>query len=173
MTRQRMDDKSTEFGLWVRGQLPNQVTDVRCISSKPGQGAMLIKTVCEPSPGIDAENLDYIWFAYRKGKLMLLEEKRHGHSQKWQQAQTHSIVDEALQYTCDSGYLFTQGRLAGWDDGLPQFKPAKLEYHGYHVITFGKTHPEDGWTKIDGTEVTIEQLLNFLGFEWKVNDATK
>lgn len=171
MTRKRIDDKSTEFGLWTRGGLPNQETSVKCIDARRGAKAMLVEMAHDPSPGIDTQNLDYIWFAYFDGKVMLVEEKRHGSQQRWNQTQTHSIVHEALRFACDSGYQFTKGRRVGFDtNGAPKFKPSALKYYGYHIVTFENTHPEDGWTKVDGTSVTVDQLLEFLRFEGEIHD---
>ena len=54
MTKQRYDNHSTEFGLWLREQLE--------LDSKLG----FITT-----------NLDYIWENYNTGEWMLIEEKRY------------------------------------------------------------------------------------------------
>lgn len=71
MTRQRNDNHSTEFGLWLRGQLPQQKTDVCRIDS---------------SIGFVTTNLDYIWYNYKTEEWMLIEEKRFGHQPApWQQ----------------------------------------------------------------------------------------
>ena len=146
MTRQRDDDKSTPFGLWTRGQMKGQKTDVQCIDSQNTQYSV----------GYDSENLDYIWFQYKGDKIMLLEEKRYKSKQTPWQRETHSIVDQALKFTCDSGHLFNRLRR----------QPRTMKYCGYHTITFEYTNPEDGWTKIDEERVTIDQLLEFLQFKW-------
>lgn len=145
MTRQRKDDKSTEFGLWLRGQLSNQKTDISSIASRPnGQ-----------SKGYDAQNLDYVWFQYMEDKVMLLEEKRYEGERTPSQKETHGLIDQALRFACESGYLFKRWR----------GRPREMQYHGYHVIQFEHTNPEDGWTKVDGQLVTIEEFLSFLQFE--------
>jgi len=54
MTRQRDDDHSTEFGIWLREQ--------------PALDSKL---------GYIATNIDYLWKNYKTGKWMLLEEKRY------------------------------------------------------------------------------------------------
>jgi len=62
MTRQRNDNHSTEFGLWLREQAE--------IDSKLG---------------FIATNVDYVWHNYKTGDWMLLEEKRHnGGVARWQ-----------------------------------------------------------------------------------------
>lgn len=55
MTRQRNDDHSTEFGLWLRKQ-----------------------AAIDSGIGYVTTNLDYLWSNYTTGEWMLLEEKRHG-----------------------------------------------------------------------------------------------
>lgn len=63
MTRKRFDDKSTEFGLWLREQ-------AEIASSK----------------GFIATNIDYVWCNYKTGKWLILEEKRYNAQlKKWQQ----------------------------------------------------------------------------------------
>jgi len=62
MTEQRHDDKSTEFGLWLRRQ-----------------------SEIDSSLGFIATNLDYMWENYNTGYWMLIEEKRHNSKCKpWQ-----------------------------------------------------------------------------------------
>lgn len=62
MTKQRNDNHSTEFGLWLRNQ-PE-------IDSKDGYLAT---------------NIDYMWRNYKTGKWMLIEEKRYNSEIKfWQ-----------------------------------------------------------------------------------------
>jgi len=53
MTKPRFDDKSTEFGLWLRNQ----------------------KEI-DSGLGYITSNLDYIWRNYNTGDWMLIEEKR-------------------------------------------------------------------------------------------------
>ena len=38
-------------------------------------------------------------------------------------------------------------------------------YCGFHLLQFEKTSPDDGKIYIDGYQVTIEQLIQFLKFE--------
>ena len=145
MTRRRNDDKSTEFGLWLRGQLPHQNTDVKSIGSRRSQF----------SRGYDINNLDYIILQYMDDCLMLLEEKRYGANQRFNQAESHKLIDQALRFACAGGCLF-------WRVRPP---PRPLKYYGYHIITFENTNPEDGWTKVDDVQVTIDEFLAFLRFE--------
>lgn len=80
MTRQRNDKHSTEFGLWLRGQLPNQRTDVSAIDSK-----------C----GYVATNIDYLWCNYRNGEFMLIEEKRYNRRPTFAQQEMFKLIDNA------------------------------------------------------------------------------
>lgn len=133
MTRQRNDDKSTEFGLWLRQQ---PELDSRRF-------------------GFDAENLDYIWHDYVNGRLMLIEEKRHGAQLSFAQRDTHSIIDQAMSFACEWGVF----------DRLKSDRPREIRYYGYHVIRFEHTSPEDGWVEIDGERTTADDLKRFLRFE--------
>lgn len=133
MTRKRYDKKDTPFGAWLRIQ-----KDVS-------------------SAWYDAENLDYIWFQYRTGRLMLLEEKRHMGRQTTAQRDTHGIVDQALRFACEHGYSFKR---------VWKSRPKKITYYGYHIIKFEQTNPLDGKTFINGIEVSVEDLRRFLKFEW-------
>jgi hypothetical protein len=82
MTRQRNDSHSTEFGLWVRGQMPNQKTSVDCIDS---------------SFGFVTTNLDYIWENYKTGQWLLLEEKRYNHQMTASQKKQFEKLDTLLR----------------------------------------------------------------------------
>ena len=70
MTQQRRDDKSTEFGLWLRQQ--------KEIDSKLG---------------FVASNIDYFWSNYKSGLWMLLEEKRYGRMLAYYQIQIYRTLD--------------------------------------------------------------------------------
>jgi len=161
MTRQRNDDKSTEFGLWTRGQLPDQKIDVISIDSiiRRTPNIMFTDNMLSPENAVacDSENLDYIWFAYDECKIMLLEEKRFNGKQSFPQRDTHGIIHQALEFACKSRLEFKRESPS---------KNGPIEYFGYHLIQFENTNPEDGWVKIDNIEVASEQLLAFLRFEW-------
>lgn len=122
MTKLRNDLHSTEFGLWLRGQLLLQ-TDVSCIDSKLGY----VTT-----------NIDYIWENYKTGDWMFIEEKRYmsgcGFSQKNQFIKLNSKIKDK-------------------------------SYHGFHLLQFEKTSPEDGKIYLDNKEITKEKLLKFLSFK--------
>lgn len=108
--------------------------------------------------GFDCQNLDYIWHHFIDGHLMLLEEKCFNGSSPFAQRDTHSIIDQALAFALTHP-AFTLKRLSAR-------RPVKITYHGYHLVVFERTSPLDGRIWIDGREVTPEQLLSFLKFEW-------
>lgn len=160
MTRRRYDiESSTEFGLWIRGDKRGfrektgreMETDVSSLSSRRSRAVF---TKGCTSKGYVNYNLDYILLCYSTNDLMIIEEKRHNTNPSYNQLMVHSLIDAGMRFACENGCLFEI-------DG----KMVELRYHGYHNITFQKTNPEDGWTKIDSEEVSIEQLLSFLRFE--------
>ena len=74
MTRQRNDDKSTEFGLWLRQQ----------------------KSI-DSSLGYVASNLDYIWCNYKTGQWMLIEEKRYRRQVRFVQQDLFRKIDNCCK----------------------------------------------------------------------------
>jgi len=126
LTRQRNDKHSTEFGLWLREQ-----KDIN--SSK-----------------YDAQNLDFIWFAYKAGWVLLLEEKRYNSSQSFAQKDTHNIVHQMLEFA--SGHIIDTAK-----------GKRRIDYRGYFLIQFENTNPDDSdWIKINGKKHTKEDLLHLL-----------
>lgn len=80
MTRQRNDNHSTEFGLWLRNYLPDNETIIR--SPDP----------LDSSKGFITTNIDYIWSNYKNGKWIHIEEKRHG---KWPKGWQYKIFERS------------------------------------------------------------------------------
>ena len=74
MTRKRIDEHSTEFGLWLREQ------------KEIDSGLGFITT-----------NLDYIWCNYKTGEWMLIEEKRYGGKLTYSQQQLLNKLDKLCQ----------------------------------------------------------------------------
>lgn len=139
--RPRHDDKSTEFGLWTRGQMPGQVTDVSSIDSH-ARGI---------SGGYTTSNLDYAWYRYTDAKIMLMEEKRYNADLTFSQRGLFAALDAALRLAYESG---------AWSDSN---KP--IRYYGFHLLVFERTNPEDGRMWLDRCPVTVSALLAFLRFE--------
>ena len=75
MTRQRNDEHSTEFGLWLRRQ-PE-------IDSKLG----FVTT-----------NIDYLWNNYKTKQWLLIEEKRHRCKPAFSQRQIFSILNKVAKH---------------------------------------------------------------------------
>jgi len=70
MTQKRRDDKSTEFGLWLREQSE--------IDSKYGYVAT---------------NIDYVWRNYKTGQWIFIEEKRYNAQPKFYQQEIFDLLD--------------------------------------------------------------------------------
>jgi hypothetical protein len=118
MTRQRNDEHSTEYGLWLR-----------------------IQDDLDSSLGFVTTNIDYVWKNYKTGQWMYMEEKRYMSKPTWSQS---NIFKQMHANAVASG-----------DE----------KYHGFHIVTFEKTNPEDGKIYLDGNEITKEQHKRFLKFE--------
>ncbi len=73
MTKQRYDNHSTEFGLWLRQQ----------------------KEI-DSNLGFVTSNLDFIWRNYKTGDWILLEEKRYGGHCDYSQQQTLEWLDQHI-----------------------------------------------------------------------------
>ena len=89
--------------------------------------------------GYVASNLDYIWSNYKTGDWMLIEEKRHNGEVKFYQKK----LFERIHKLC----VGSEG------------------YHGFHVLVFQNTSPEDGKIFLDYREITRQGLLDFLRFK--------
>jgi hypothetical protein len=74
MTRQRFDEHSTEFGLWLRDQ-----KDI------------------DSNIGYVATNIDYMWENYKTKEWMLIEEKRFCGNVTWCQNKMFEKIDNACK----------------------------------------------------------------------------
>ena len=106
--------------------------------------------------GYDAQNIDYVWHHYRDGKIMLIEEKTYHATSSKAQKDTHSIMHQALRYAC-THMEFTRPHAA------PN-RPTRIQFYGYHIITFEQTHPQDGAIFLNDERITESELLAFLQF---------
>jgi hypothetical protein len=88
--------------------------------------------------GFTATNIDYVWRNYKTGEWMLIEEKRYQTECKGWQQQIFKILDKAAK-----------------NDPL---------YHGFFLIQFECTNPDDGKIWIDHKPATKEELLKLLQF---------
>jgi hypothetical protein len=95
MTRQRNDDKSTEFGLWLRKQ-PEIDSDLGYVTT----------------------NIDYLWRNYNRPEWMLIEEKRYGASIPWWQRQCFDILDAVCKSSPHyGGFHFVKFEKTNPEDG--------------------------------------------------------
>ena len=78
MTKQRHDEHSTEFGLWLRKEHQDRIDSRIC--------------------GFSAQNLDYIWHNYKEWWLITIEEKCYCGKTSFAQRDTHGIIYQMLRY---------------------------------------------------------------------------
>lgn len=143
MTKQRTDNHSTEFGLWLRNQKRDAST-CSCCNQKIHVNSIEKWRSIDPIDsdlGFVTSNLDFIWTNYITGEWMLIEEKRYGASLSYSQQEIFKVIHQACADT--SGYM------------------------GLHVLVFEKTSPEDGRMWLDDLEITKSELIDFLQFKPK------
>jgi len=90
--------------------------------------------------GYTATNIDYLWHNYKTGVWMLIEEKRYMSQVKFPQTKMLEILDKVSQND--------------------------VRYKGLFIVVFEKTSPDDGRIWIDGKEVTKQDLVKFLQFDF-------
>ena len=73
MTRQRNDNHSTEFGLWLRQQRE-----------------------LDSGLGFTATNIDYMWQNYKTGEWMLVEEKRYMSQVRFPQSKLFEVLNKSI-----------------------------------------------------------------------------
>jgi len=117
MTRQRNDDHSTEFGLWLRKQ--------------PEIDSRL---------GFVTTNIDYIWQNYKTGKWMIIEEKRYMADLTYSQKKQMETLARSIS-----------------DDNCV----------GFNLLQFENTSPDDGKIYLNYREITKQELVNFLMFNYE------
>jgi len=100
--------------------------------------------------GYVTTNVDYLWRNYKNEKWMLIEEKRYNCKCVFPQTEMFELLDKSIKNT---------------------------NYKGFFIIVFEKTNPDDGKIfiskgsgkyKVGKREITKEQLLKFLKFEWPI-----
>lgn len=88
--------------------------------------------------GFVATNIDYLWRNYKTQDWMFIEEKRFGKTPQYPQTAMFDLVDKVAR-----------------NDPM---------YKGFHFLTFEKTSPEDGAIILDGSQITSNDLIDFLRF---------
>ncbi|GEM_PF-2645386 len=110
---------------------------------------------CPPelsSAFFDCQNLDYIWFNYREGWFITIEEKQRAKLISKNQSDTHSVLEQLLNIgtSNDVPVRTMRGR-------------RKIEYRGHYLIVFSGTTPDDSeWIKINGVMCNKSELLHLL-----------
>jgi hypothetical protein len=90
-----------------------------------------------------------VWHNYAENWFMTLEEKTHGAIQSQSQKDTQGIVFQMLR-SASPRLCITRD---GWQT---------ITYRGHHLIVFENTTPDNGAIYLDNTEITKEELLEFL-----------
>ena len=93
----------------------------------------------DSSRGFLATNLDFVWQNYKTCDWMLIEEKRYGAKPQFWQAAIFRLLDWCARH--------------------------HRHYHGFHLVQFENTNPDDGKTWLDGRQVTPAELIAFLQFD--------
>jgi hypothetical protein len=89
--------------------------------------------------GFRATNIDYVWKNDKTKDWMLIEEKRFMSKPKRWQREIFNLLTWCAKHH-------------------PKF-------HGFHLIQFEKTSPDDGRTFLDGNEISRTELIEFLLFK--------
>ncbi len=123
MTRQRDDEFSTEFGLWLRIQ-PEIDSDL----------------------GLVTTNIDYMWMDYRTRQWMFIEEKRHGSGGSWSQREQFKIVHWAVMSDVNyRGFHFLVFENTNPDDGKMFWDGNEISRGELiEILRFKKTTPVTG-----------------------------
>jgi hypothetical protein len=132
MTRKRIDNHSTEFGLWLREQ-----------------------NALDSSKGFIATNLDYMWKNYKNNLWMYLEEKRYNSVLRSPQIGLFLKADTSVQdenykgfhlivfekTSPDDGAVFLDGKKITTEDLISflRFEKPKEWYESYFSKNKNKT----------------------------------
>lgn len=106
-------------------------------------------------------NLDYVIEAYKQEQFMLVEEKQNGSQLHTAQRMTFAVLDEHLYKRCQN---------------------TDYDYWGFYEVRLPENATFVGpGVKLNGSEVTVEQLQRHLSFqdkvvppyqfEWRRNDS--
>ena len=140
MTRIRYDDKSTEFGLWLRGGMPCQLINVDIIESR--------------TKSYTTTNVDYVWQNYGSGNYMFIEEKRHNSDLRYAQIkQMKNICGNIKDDIYYKGFYVIIFENTNPEDG---------------IIWLRKLHPNTRnlpYYCLKKHEITVDELLEFLQFK--------
>jgi len=100
--KQRVFAGGTPFGLWTRGSLPGQITDVSCLSSQAGY----VRT-----------DIDTLWHNFRTGEWLLIEEKIHGGRPSYCQYELLDMLNSSIVHPLYRGAYLVRFENTNPDDG--------------------------------------------------------
>ena len=121
---------STAFGIWLRKQ-PELDSRIE---------------------GIDINDIDYAVFHYKKGTLLLIEEKRFGSTVSEAQRDSLNLIHQMLKFAAESGHQFRTFR-----------GTRTIQYLGFHTVTFSHSGPDDSeWITWDGKIIAKEDLSDMI-----------
>jgi len=89
--------------------------------------------------GYIATNIDYVWKNYKTGEWMIIEEKRYNSVVKEWQRKMFKMLHSVCRFD--------------------------KNYHGFNLLVFEKTGPDDGHIFLNGNQISKEYLIKFLKFE--------
>lgn len=102
------------------------------------------------SAHFDNQNLDYVWFRYREGWLITIEEKRFGGRSTSAQLDTHGVIAQMLHAASGARVKTQRG-----------VRP--IEYRGHYLVRLENTTPDNSaWIEVNGTMVTREDFMYLL-----------
>jgi hypothetical protein len=112
----------------------------------------------DSSLGFVASDVDLTWYNHKLELIMITEHKEHMGLIRPSQEATLSVLDQGLaRGLSDPKLILVSRRL---------HIPEHVHYCGFHTIVCQNTNPDDGDIYVDGVQVTQEQFLHFLRFEW-------
>lgn len=88
--------------------------------------------------GFVATNVDYMWENYKTGQWCLIEEKRFNAPVGYAQLKSFERLHKSI---------------------------SDHNYTGFYILRFENTSPEDGRVWLNDTEITEQELIEFLQFK--------
>lgn len=102
------------------------------------------------STNFNNQNLDYIWYNWRKYWFITIEEKQECGKSSEAQYELHHLLKQILYEGTKSGKIFNVGRRG----------EHSVEYRGHYLIVFQNTTPENSkYIKINGIEIREKENI--------------
>jgi hypothetical protein len=100
----------------------------------------------------DCQNLDYIWFQYRQGWFITIEEKMLGLHCNRNQKDTHGVVVQLLEIGSETKQAIETMR-----------GKRMIEYRGHYELTFENTTPDNSeWLSINSVRYPPNAIYTLL-----------